>query len=166
MTNPNGNPAEPSETRSRGLSRRTRQALKPGLVSTRAMFNAALEMRARGLTVYDLSLGNPELEPPQLWKDVVRGLVDGGERGRHRYMNNSGFPEVRKFVAERESAIYGVQFASSDVTMTVGAAGGLNVAFRAVLESGRRDPDACAFFYRISELHRQSRCEVGSRAHA
>jgi aspartate aminotransferase len=110
------------------------------------MFNAALEMRARGLTVYDLSLGNPELEPPQLWKDVVRSLVGGEERGRHRYMNNCGFPEVRTFVAERESAIYGVEFAPSDVTMTVGAAGGLNVAFRAVLDPGDEILTPAPFF--------------------
>jgi aspartate aminotransferase len=100
------------------------------------MFNAALEMRARGLTVYDLSLGNPDLEPPQLWKDAALSLLNSDERGRHRYMNNSGFPEVRKFVAEREASLYGVAFEASDVTMTVGAAGGLNVAFRTILDPG------------------------------
>jgi aspartate aminotransferase len=87
--------------------------------------------------VHDLSLGNPSLEPPACWRRAVAELLaDGEEPGRHRYMTNAGFPEVREFIARREGARYGLDVRVEDVVMTVGAAGALNVLFRAVLDPG------------------------------
>jgi aspartate aminotransferase len=101
---------------------------------TRRMFELAAQMRLDGQPVYDLSLGNPSLEPPAIWREAIRGLLEDEPTGMHRYMTNSGYPEVRAFIAQREAARYGVEFAPQDVTMTVGAAGGLNVLFRAMLD--------------------------------
>lgn len=104
---------------------------------TRRMFELASQLRADGGgPVYDLSLGNPSLEPPALWRETVRDLLGSQEPGQHRYMTNAGFPEVRAFIAKREAERYELPFAASDVTMTVGAAGGLNVLFRSVLNPG------------------------------
>jgi aspartate aminotransferase len=104
---------------------------------TRRMFELAVQLRSTdGAPVFDLSLGNPSLEPPLLWRDAVVALLQEEPAGMHRYMTNAGFPEVRAFVAERESARYGLPFAPTDVTMTVGAAGGLNVLARATLDPG------------------------------
>jgi aspartate aminotransferase len=100
------------------------------------MFELAAQMRQDGKPVYDLSLGNPSLEPPALWRETIRGLLEDEPTGMHRYMTNAGYPEVRAFIAQRESARYGVDFEASDVTMTVGAAGGINVLMRAMIDPG------------------------------
>ena len=101
------------------------------------MFELATQLRSDGGgPVHDLSLGNPSLEPPAIWRETVRDLLVSGEAGRHRYMTNAGFPEVRAFIAQREGQRYELPFTPSDVTMTVGAAGGLNVLFRSTLNAG------------------------------
>lgn len=101
------------------------------------MFELAVKMRADGGgPVWDLSLGNPSLEPPDLWREAVREVLADEPPGQHRYMSNAGFPEVRAFIAAREGSRYGLPVEGEDVTMTVGAAGAINVLFRSVL-----DPD-------------------------
>lgn len=83
--------------------------------------------------VYDYSIGNPYAEPP---KEVIESLkkhVSGDEKGIHRYMSNAGYPEVREKIAkvlEEESKI---QLSANNIVMTVGAAGGLNVVLKALL---------------------------------
>jgi aspartate aminotransferase len=104
---------------------------------TRRMFELATQMRAdQAAPVFDLSLGNPSLEPPTCWRDAVSSLLANEAAGMHRYMTNAGFAEVRAFIATREGLRYGLAFAPTDVTMTVGAAGGLNVLARATLDPG------------------------------
>lgn len=101
------------------------------------MFEAAAKLRADGNgPVADLSLGNPSLEPPPRFKQALRELIDDPTPGLHRYMTNSGFPDVRAFIAGREGERFGLPIEASDVTMTVGAAGGMNVVFRAMLDEG------------------------------
>jgi aspartate aminotransferase len=101
------------------------------------MFEMAGALRRDGGgPVYDLSLGNPSLEPPPRWKAAIRELLDDEPPGMHRYMTNAGYPEVRAFVAERESARFDLPIVAEHVTMTVGAAGGLNVVLRAMLDPG------------------------------
>lgn len=104
---------------------------------TRRMFELATQLRADGGgPVYDLSLGNPSLEPPPRFGTALRTLLDDPAPGRHRYMTNAGFPEVRAHVARLEAERFALPIAPEDVTMTVGAAGGLNVVLRAVLDPG------------------------------
>ncbi len=101
------------------------------------MFELAMQMRADGGgPVYDLSLGNPSLEPPAAWREAVRSLLDDEPPGMHRYMTNSGIREVREFIAGRESERYGLPFEGADVTMTVGAAGAVNVVLKSVVDPG------------------------------
>lgn len=100
----------------------------------RRMFELAGQMRKDGGgPVYDLSLGNPSLEPPRVWKDALRQLLDDETPGKHRYMVNAGFPEVRAFIAQREAKRYGVAFEAQDVVMTTGAAAAVNVVFTSIL---------------------------------
>lgn len=104
---------------------------------TRRMFELATKLRADGGgPVHDLSLGNPSLEPPHRFYEALRTLLDEGTPGRHRYMTNAGFPEVRAHVARREEERFGLPIEADDITMTVGAAGGLNVILRAILDPG------------------------------
>ncbi|MBC2581791.1 pyridoxal phosphate-dependent aminotransferase [Clostridium sp. DJ247] len=83
--------------------------------------------------VYDYSLGNPYAEPPAEVIESLKKHVLGDEKGLHRYMNNAGYPEVREKIAkalERESK---VELSANNIVMTVGAAGGLNVVLKALL---------------------------------
>jgi len=101
------------------------------------MFEQAAKLRADGGgPVHDLSLGNPSLEPPPRFKRALHELLDDDEAGRHRYMTNAGFPEVRAFIAEREARRFDLPIGPEDITMTVGAAGGINVLLRSMLNAG------------------------------
>jgi len=101
------------------------------------MFELAAQLRLdRAAPVFDLSLGNPSLEPPAAWRRAVLELLTDEPPGMHRYMTNAGFGEVRAFVAAHEAKRYGVPFEPSDVTMSVGAAGALNVLAQAMLDPG------------------------------
>lgn len=112
------------------------------------MFELGRALRADGGgPVWDLSLGNPSLEPPGLWREAIKQLLDDEPPGMHRYMTNSGFLDVREFIAAREAERYGVHgLESHDVTMTVGAAGALNVLLKSIVDPGDRVLTPAPFF--------------------
>lgn len=83
--------------------------------------------------VYDYSIGNPYAEPPTEVLESLKNHILGKEQGLHRYMSNAGYPEVREKIAkylERESSI---ELNIDNIIMTVGAAGGLNVVLKSLL---------------------------------
>ena len=105
----------------------------------RAMFNegnrlAALYGREN---VYDFSLGNPNFPAPEAVKDAIISLAAGEDAvALHSYMSNIGYPEVRRAIADSLNAKYDAAFNENNVIMSVGAAGGLNVVFKALLNPG------------------------------
>jgi aspartate aminotransferase len=104
----------------------------------RRMFEQGMELRRLhgAENVFDLSLGNPLLEPPAKFNEVLRRIANSDTHGTHRYMPNGGFPDVRTAVAKQLSVESGIQFSGNDILMTVGAAGALNVILRAILDEG------------------------------
>ena len=104
----------------------------------RRMFEAGLALKAEigPENVFDFSLGNPYLEPPELFQQALRDLADNPPPGMHRYMPNAGFPSTRKAVAAALSAQEQVELAPEDTVITVGAAGGLNTSLKALLDPG------------------------------
>jgi len=86
--------------------------------------------------VYDFSLGNPNLEPPVRFKEVLRELVNDPAAGRHAYMPNAGYQETRQAVADYLSRNNRAEFSAGDIVMTVGAGGALNVIFKTLLDPG------------------------------
>ncbi|MDR2078715.1 MAG: pyridoxal phosphate-dependent aminotransferase [Treponema sp.] len=90
--------------------------------------------------VFDFSLGNPDIEPPPAFHQVfLRFAQDdaaGRSKGVHGYMSNPGFPAVREALAKKASREQGVMLEGSHIIMAVGAAGGLNVVFKTILNSG------------------------------
>ncbi len=84
--------------------------------------------------VYDFSLGNPSIvPPPSVKKSIIDVVNEVPEMELHGYMNNSGFEDVRTAIADYINKTYGMNYTDKNIIMTVGAAGGLNVAFKAVL---------------------------------
>ena len=86
--------------------------------------------------VFDLSLGNPNLEPPAAFREALHDLTANDTGGMHGYMPNSGYPNTRQAIADYIGAQEGVDLTVPDVIMTVGAAGALNVALASVLDRG------------------------------
>ena len=105
----------------------------------RAMFEEGKKLAAvyGAENVYDFSLGNPNLPAP---KEVAEALVSEVENcdalTLHGYMSNAGFEDVRQAVADSLNARFGMNYDSSCIVMSVGAAGGLNVFLKAVLDMG------------------------------
>ncbi len=104
----------------------------------RRMFELGIALkRERGdENVFDLSLGNPVVEPPAEFFDELRRLADSPVPGAHRYMPNAGYTETRQAVADSLSAETGLAYGAGHVMMTVGAAGALNVVVHAFCDPG------------------------------
>lgn len=102
----------------------------------RAMFEEGKKMSALygAENVYDFSLGNPSVEPPQSVKDaIIKILNEESPNFVHGYSNNSGYEDVRKFVADSTNAEFGTHFGFENIVMTCGAAGALNIIFKSIL---------------------------------
>lgn len=83
--------------------------------------------------VYDFSLGNPFGEPPIEVQEALKKHILSGELGLHKYMSNSGYPDVREKIAKKIADESGVNLKGENIVMTVGAAGGLNVVLKSIL---------------------------------
>lgn len=88
--------------------------------------------------VYDFSLGNPNVPAPEAVKNAIRELLDEENPVvLHGYTNsNAGYEDVRQAIAESLNKRFGTYFESKNITMTVGAAGGLNVILKSLLNPG------------------------------
>jgi len=104
----------------------------------RKMFEegAILKQRYGEENVFDLSLGNPIIEPPAEFRQELRKLAEQSLAGMHRYMSNAGYAETRVAVAEQLSLETGIKFTLNDIVMTCGAAGALNVVLKTILNAG------------------------------
>ena len=106
----------------------------------RRMFEEAAQLK-RELgedRVCDFTLGNPIEEPPPSFKEGLKRLASEPLPGMHRYMPNSGYPETRAFIAEQLRQETGLPFTEDHIVMSVGAAGGLNVLLKAILNEGEK----------------------------
>lgn len=87
--------------------------------------------------VYDFSLGNPSVPAPDCVREAIIDLVNEEEPTvLHGYMSNAGFEDVRQTIAESLNRRFGTAFAAKNLIMTVGAASGLNVILKTVLNPG------------------------------
>ena len=86
--------------------------------------------------VFDFSLGNPDLPPPDKFNEIIVQIMKEKRTDIHRYMPNAGLLETRKAVSEFLTQERGLSFSPEDVIMTVGAGGGLNVVLKAILDPG------------------------------
>ena len=88
--------------------------------------------------VYDFSLGNPNVPAPEAVKNAIVELVnDSDPVVLHGYTNsNSGYADVREAVAESINERFGTTFTGENIIMTVGAAGGLNVILKSLINPG------------------------------
>ncbi len=119
------------------ISEKTREGMSRGSW-IRRMFDegAVLKQRHGAENVFDLSLGNPVMEPPPKFHQELRRLAKRPLSGMHRYMENAGYAETRAAVAQQLSLETGINFDMNDIVMTCGAAGALNVILKTILNPG------------------------------
>ena len=86
--------------------------------------------------IYDLSLGNPVMEPPPEFKREIKRLADHPFKGMHGYMENAGYLATRAAVGAQLTKETGIKLTEKDVIMAVGAAGAINVALKTILDPG------------------------------
>jgi len=86
--------------------------------------------------VFDFSIGNPNMEPPTGFHQTIIKLLNTDQPGQHAYMPNVGYADVRQSIADYISKEQGILLNADDLIMTCGAAGALNVIFKAILNPG------------------------------
>jgi len=104
----------------------------------RRMFEEGAKLKAQfgAENVYDFSLGNPDLEPPAEFFNVLGEMSSSRVSGIHGYMPNSGFTDVRNKVADKIKKEHKVDLNGNSVIMTCGAAGGMNIIMKTILDPG------------------------------
>ena len=126
------------------VSKRIQKALL-GNSAIRAMFveGKAMAEKYGAENVYDFSLGNPATPAPAALNDSIRDLLDeadkkgaAGSLELHGYMENAGYKDVREAIAANLNTRFGTAFDAHNLVMPVGAAGGLNIIFKTVLDPG------------------------------
>lgn len=104
----------------------------------RKMFEEGARLKAihGAENVFDFSLGNPNLEPPESFEKALIDSIKNAGKGAHAYMPNTGIPSARAAVAEYVSKEQETALTADDIIMTCGAAGALNVIFKTILDPG------------------------------
>ena len=104
----------------------------------RRMFEEGISLKRRwgGANVFDLSLGNPIIEPPYEFGRQLEKLIHEPLVGSHRYMPNAGYEDTRKAVADYLSEETGLSFSMNEIVMTCGAAGAINIILKTILNPG------------------------------
>jgi len=113
--------------------------LVEGNSAIRAMFEEG--NRLAGIygaeNVYDFSLGNPNVPAPESVKQAIAEIAEKEDPlALHGYMSNAGYEEVRQTLADSINRRFGTGFTARNLLMTVGAAGGLNVILKVLLDPG------------------------------
>ncbi len=120
------------------ISEKMRQLAQNNSV-IRAMFEEGRRMAAEygAENVYDFSLGNPSVPAPAaVGRAAVDILQHEDSLMLHGYMSNAGYEDVRQAVADALNRRFGTAYGAENLLMTVGAAGGLNIILKVLLNPG------------------------------
>lgn len=103
----------------------------------RKMFVEGQELAAKigAENVFDFSLGNPAAPVPEAFTQALTDVIrEEDSMTLHGYMNNAGYPEVRQAVADHLNKEHGLKLDARNIVMTCGAAGGLNIIFKSIVD--------------------------------
>ena len=105
----------------------------------RAMFEEGKKLASvyGAENVYDFSLGNPNVPAPAAVKEAALQVLNEEDPLMvHGYMSNSGYEDVREAIAASLNRRFATGYDAGNLVMTVGAAGGMNVIFKTLLNPG------------------------------
>ena len=120
------------------ISRKVKAGVEGGS-AIRAMFEEGKKLADQygAENVCDFSIGNPNIAPPEAFKEAVIDIISNEDPIYvHGYTANAGYPEVRQAVADNLNEKHGTAFDANNIIMCVGAASGLNVTFKTLLNPG------------------------------
>ncbi len=87
--------------------------------------------------VFDYSLGNPSVSPPQIFTDTMMELLrDSNPVYLHGYSQSLGIPAVRQKVADSLNDRFHMNYTREHIFMATGAAGAIAHALRCVTAPG------------------------------
>ncbi|WP_125142294.1 pyridoxal phosphate-dependent aminotransferase [Clostridium transplantifaecale] len=87
--------------------------------------------------VFDFSLGNPSVPAPAEVNQAIADIIkEEDSLFIHGYMSNAGYEDVRETIADSLNRRFHTSFGEANILMTVGAASGLNVILKTVLDPG------------------------------
>lgn len=86
--------------------------------------------------VFDFSLGNPNVPPPEIVEETLLKIVRQELPGKHGYMPNAGLLETRSAVSAYLSREHCISIAADNIVTTCGAAGALNIIFKSLFDPG------------------------------
>ena len=117
------------------------EKMKPFMANNsaiRAMFEEGKRMAAvyGRENVYDFSLGNPNVPVTQVTEAILDVVKNEDFMTLHGYMSNAGYEDVRQTIAESLNKRFGTNFSFKNLIMTVGAASGLNIILKSILNPG------------------------------
>lgn len=110
-----------------------------GSSAIRAMFEEGKRLADQygAENVFDFSLGNPNVPAPKEVREAILDIVGQEDPVMvHGYMNNSGYEDVRAAIAASLNQRFQTAFTQRNIIMTVGAAGGMNVIMKTLLNPG------------------------------
>ena len=104
----------------------------------RKMFEEGISLKRQygDENVFDLSLGNPVIDPPEEFFAKLKSIADSPITGMHRYMPNAGLVETREAVAGQLVDETQITFTADEIIMTCGAGGALNVVMKTLMDPG------------------------------
>lgn len=104
----------------------------------RKMFEEGARMKAKygADNVYDFSIGNPDAPPPPEFDKILQKMAQDKTPQIHGYTPTDGYLWVRDAIAKKISVEQEMAVTGDDMLMTYGAAGGLNIALKAILNPG------------------------------
>ena len=105
----------------------------------RAMFEEGNRLSALygAENVYDFSLGNPNFPAPDAVRSAIISIAENEDPvALHGYMSNTGYPAIRRMIADSLNSKFDTAFDESNIIMSVGAAGGMNVVLKTLLNPG------------------------------
>ena len=120
------------------ISERTKEGIKKSS-AVRAMFTEGREMAAKfgAENIFDFSLGNPATPAPDKIREAIIRIAGEEEpMALHGYMDNAGYEDVRRAIADNLNRRFETAFSERNIVMTVGAAGAINVVLRTIINPG------------------------------
>ena len=123
------------------------QTLEPS--ATLAMAAKAKELKAKGQTVFDLSLGEPDFTTPE---HICQAAVEAMRAGHTHYTVASGIPELKQAVVDQYRSRYGLTYSPQQVVISNGAKHALHNAFTAILNPGDEVIIPAPYWVSYSEL--------------
>ncbi len=102
--------------------------------------------------VFDFSLGNPSVEPPQEVAETINALLNSqNSTALHGYTSAQGDFGVRKTISDNINSRFNLDLTADNIYMTCGAAASLSICLKAVVNEGEECVVFAPFFteYRV-----------------